>query len=185
MKARVTVTLKSGILDPQGKAIEGALKSLGVAGIASVRQGKVFDIEIAATDRKQAQIALKQAALDLPDELPGWSQAFGRHREGVGDAGGSRGGLEGRLQDVAVADVLACRLELGVGGELEGSATPCVEQACEHGLAVEARRCKPVDRAVTCNERARPPVANRRVILDRNIVVSVAHARIRSQGDRV
>ena len=46
MKARVTVTLKSGILDPQGKAIEGALKSLGVAGVASVRQGKVFDIEL-------------------------------------------------------------------------------------------------------------------------------------------
>ena len=46
MKARVTVTLKSGILDPQGKAIEGALKSLGVDGVASVRQGKVFDVEI-------------------------------------------------------------------------------------------------------------------------------------------
>ena len=46
MKARVTVTLKSGILDPQGKAIEGALRSLGVEGVASVRQGKVFDIEI-------------------------------------------------------------------------------------------------------------------------------------------
>ncbi len=44
MKARVIVTLKPGVLDPQGKAIEGALKSLGVAGIASVRQGKVFDI---------------------------------------------------------------------------------------------------------------------------------------------
>ena len=61
MKARVTVTLKSGILDPQGKAIEGALKSLGVDGVASVRQGKVFDIEIKG-DRKQAQAALKQAA---------------------------------------------------------------------------------------------------------------------------
>ena len=48
MKARVTVTLKSGILDPQGKAIEGALRSLGVGGVASVRQGKVFDIEIEA-----------------------------------------------------------------------------------------------------------------------------------------
>ena len=45
MKARVIVTLKPGILDPQGKAIEGALKSLGFAGIASVRQGKVFDVE--------------------------------------------------------------------------------------------------------------------------------------------
>ena len=42
MKARVTVTLKTGILDPQGKAIEGALKSLGVDGVASVRQGKVL-----------------------------------------------------------------------------------------------------------------------------------------------
>jgi phosphoribosylformylglycinamidine synthase PurS subunit len=62
MKARVIVTLKSGILDPQGKAIEGALKSLGVAGVASVRQGKVFDIEIDGGDRKQAQAALKQAA---------------------------------------------------------------------------------------------------------------------------
>ena len=62
MKAQVTVTLKSGILDPQGKAIEGALKSLGVAGVASVRQGKVFDVEIEARDRKQAELMLKQAA---------------------------------------------------------------------------------------------------------------------------
>ena len=62
MKARVTVTLKSGILDPQGKAIEGALKSLGIAGVASVRQGKVFDIEIEGRDRKAAQNMLEQAA---------------------------------------------------------------------------------------------------------------------------
>ena len=62
MKARVTVTLKAGVLDPQGKAIEGALKSLGVAGVASVRQGKVFDVEIEARDRKQAELVLKQAA---------------------------------------------------------------------------------------------------------------------------
>ena len=46
MKARVTITLKNGVLDPQGKAIEGALKSLGVSGVDSVRQGKVFDIEV-------------------------------------------------------------------------------------------------------------------------------------------
>jgi phosphoribosylformylglycinamidine synthase len=62
MKARIIVTLKSGILDPQGKAIEGALKSLGIAGIASVRQGKVFDIEMDGGDRKQVQAALRQAA---------------------------------------------------------------------------------------------------------------------------
>jgi phosphoribosylformylglycinamidine synthase len=63
MKARVTVTLKSGILDPQGKAIEGALRSLGVEGVASVRQGKVFDIELEGTiDRAKAEELLKQAA---------------------------------------------------------------------------------------------------------------------------
>ena len=62
MKARVTVTLKSGILDPQGKAIEGALRSLGIEGVASVRQGKVFDIELEVRDRKQTAAALKQAA---------------------------------------------------------------------------------------------------------------------------
>ena len=56
MKARVTVTLKSGILDPQGKAIEGALKSLGV------RQGKVFDIELSGSDKAKAEAALKDAA---------------------------------------------------------------------------------------------------------------------------
>jgi phosphoribosylformylglycinamidine synthase len=62
MKARVIVTLKSGILDPQGKAIEGALKSLGVTGVKSVRQGKVFDLELEDSDRKQARAALEQAA---------------------------------------------------------------------------------------------------------------------------
>ena len=62
MKARVTVTLKSGILDPQGKAIEGALRSLGVEGVASVRQGKVFDIELDGADQGRAEELLKQAA---------------------------------------------------------------------------------------------------------------------------
>jgi phosphoribosylformylglycinamidine synthase subunit PurS len=65
MKARVTVTLKSAILDPQGKAIEGALKSLGIAGVASVRQGKVFDIEIADGDRAGVEARLKAAAEKL------------------------------------------------------------------------------------------------------------------------
>ena len=59
MKARVTVTLKTGVLDPQGKAIEGALASLGFAGVAGVRQGKVFDIELAETDLARAETALK------------------------------------------------------------------------------------------------------------------------------
>jgi len=65
MKARVTVTLKSGVLDPQGKAIEGALKSLGVSGIGSVRQGKVFEIELDGADKASAEAALKAAAEKL------------------------------------------------------------------------------------------------------------------------
>ena len=65
MKARVTVTLKSGVLDPQGKAIEGALKSLGIAGVAKVRQGKVFDIEFDAADRAAATRKLSEACEKL------------------------------------------------------------------------------------------------------------------------
>lgn len=65
MKARVTVTLKNGVLDPQGKAIEGALKSLGVEGIASVRQGKVFDIELDTADKAKAEASLKAACEKL------------------------------------------------------------------------------------------------------------------------
>ncbi|MBV8474786.1 MAG: phosphoribosylformylglycinamidine synthase subunit PurS [Hyphomicrobiales bacterium] len=65
MKARVTVTLKQGVLDPQGKAIEGALRSLGVAGVASVRQGKVFDIDVDAADRETASRKLVEACEKL------------------------------------------------------------------------------------------------------------------------
>ncbi len=65
MKARVIVTLKNGILDPQGKAIEGALKSLGVGNVGAVRQGKVFDVEIEAADAAQAKAQLAQACEKL------------------------------------------------------------------------------------------------------------------------
>jgi len=61
MKARIVVTLKSGILDPQGKAIEGALKSLGVEGVSSVRQGKVFDVELDGADADAARRTLTLA----------------------------------------------------------------------------------------------------------------------------
>jgi phosphoribosylformylglycinamidine synthase PurS subunit len=61
MKARIVVTLKSGILDPQGKAIEGALKSLGLEGVSSVRQGKVFDVELDGADQEVARRTLTLA----------------------------------------------------------------------------------------------------------------------------
>ena len=65
MKARVIVTLKPGILDPQGKAIEGALKSLDIFGIDSVRQGKIFELELGMADRAKAEALLKQACEKL------------------------------------------------------------------------------------------------------------------------
>lgn len=65
MKARVIVTLKRGVLDPQGKAIEGALASLGVPGVASVRQGKVFDVELEAGDAETAETRLRTACEKL------------------------------------------------------------------------------------------------------------------------
>lgn len=65
IKARVTVTLKNGVLDPQGKAIEGALESLGVPGVAAVRQGKVFDIDLTENDPDRARALLGNACEKL------------------------------------------------------------------------------------------------------------------------
>lgn len=55
MKARVHITLKSGVLDPQGKAIHHALEALGFSGIGQVRQGKVIELELAEADRDKAR----------------------------------------------------------------------------------------------------------------------------------
>ena len=59
MKAKVKVTLKNGVLDPQGKAIEGALGHLGFGGVKHVRQGKYFEIELAETDKAKAKDQVK------------------------------------------------------------------------------------------------------------------------------
>ena len=59
IKARVTVTLKNGVLDPQGKAIEHALGGLGFSGVDSIRQGKVFDVVLETSDRAAAEAELK------------------------------------------------------------------------------------------------------------------------------
>jgi len=58
VKAKVHVTLKAGVLDPQGKAIGHALDSLGFAGVGEVRQGKVIELDLAETDpdRARAQV---------------------------------------------------------------------------------------------------------------------------------
>ncbi|MGB0671475.1 MAG: phosphoribosylformylglycinamidine synthase subunit PurS [Rhodospirillales bacterium] len=59
MKATVHVTLKNGVLDPQGKAIEHALGSLGFGGVEGVRQGKVIELDLAETDPGKAEAAVK------------------------------------------------------------------------------------------------------------------------------
>lgn len=55
MKARVHITLKQGVLDPQGKAIGHALESLGFAGVGEVRQGKYIELDLAETDADEAR----------------------------------------------------------------------------------------------------------------------------------
>ncbi|KGJ09995.1 phosphoribosylformylglycinamidine synthase subunit PurS (plasmid) [Paracoccus versutus] len=55
MKARVTIMLKDGVLDPQGEAIRHALGGLGFAGVSGVRQGKVIELDLAASDAEAAK----------------------------------------------------------------------------------------------------------------------------------
>jgi len=59
MRARVHVMLKDGVLDPQGEAVKAALGTLGFAGVQGVRQGKVIDLTLAATDRATAEAEVR------------------------------------------------------------------------------------------------------------------------------
>jgi phosphoribosylformylglycinamidine synthase len=66
MKARVFVTLKSTVLDPQGQTVRSALNGLGYHAVSAVRQGKYFDIDIAdGTTREQAQKEIETAAHEV------------------------------------------------------------------------------------------------------------------------
>ena len=58
MKARITVTLKSGVLDPQGRAIANALHSLGFGGVEDVRQGKLIEVQLKAENEAEARAEL-------------------------------------------------------------------------------------------------------------------------------
>ncbi|MFB2532373.1 phosphoribosylformylglycinamidine synthase subunit PurS [Paracoccus sp. p4-l81] len=59
MKARVTVMLKDGVLDPQGEAVRHALGTLGFAGVGGVRQGKLIELDLAGDDRARAEADVK------------------------------------------------------------------------------------------------------------------------------
>ena len=65
MKAKIKVTLKKGVLDPQGKAIEGALGSLGFGGVEHVRQGKYFEVDLATADKGKAKAELDEMCRKL------------------------------------------------------------------------------------------------------------------------
>jgi phosphoribosylformylglycinamidine synthase len=65
MKAHIRITLKHGVLDPQGKAIQNALGSLGFKGIADVRQGKYIEIELAERDEARARAAVEKMCQEL------------------------------------------------------------------------------------------------------------------------
>lgn len=65
MKAKIHITLKNGVLDPQGKAVQHALASLGFGGVNDVRQGKFIELDIAETDKAKAKEQVEQMCKNL------------------------------------------------------------------------------------------------------------------------
>ncbi len=65
MKARITITLKHGVLDPQGKAIQNALAALGFDGVEGVRQGKYIELDLAEADATKAREAVESMCRQL------------------------------------------------------------------------------------------------------------------------
>jgi phosphoribosylformylglycinamidine synthase len=65
MKARIRITLKNGVLDPQGKAIQSALGALGFAGVNDVRQGKYIEVDIAEASEDKARAEVERMCKDL------------------------------------------------------------------------------------------------------------------------
>ena len=65
MKAKIRITLKNGVLDPQGKAIQNALGSLGFAGVDEVRQGKYIEVDLQETDEGRAKDQVERMCRDL------------------------------------------------------------------------------------------------------------------------
>ncbi|MEO1331514.1 MAG: phosphoribosylformylglycinamidine synthase subunit PurS, partial [Pseudomonadota bacterium] len=85
MKARVHVTLKTGVLDPQGEAIRHALGTLGFDGVEGVRQGKLIELELAETDPAAAKARVEEMCEKLlantvieryEVEISTWTRAF-------------------------------------------------------------------------------------------------------------
>ena len=65
MKARIRITLKNGVLDPQGKAIQNALSALGISGVEDVRQGKYIEVVLSETSEDRAKATIERMCKDL------------------------------------------------------------------------------------------------------------------------
>ena len=65
MKIKVVVTLKNGVLDPQGKAIQQTLNGMGFNDVNGVRQGKYFEVEVDVKDEKKAKISVEEMCQKL------------------------------------------------------------------------------------------------------------------------
>lgn len=65
MKARIKITLKNGVLDPQGRAIQTALGAMGIGGVNDVRQGKYIEVDLVETDEAKAKATVEQMCKDL------------------------------------------------------------------------------------------------------------------------
>lgn len=65
MKALIRITLKQGVLDPQGKAIEGAVRGLGISGVGDVRQGKFIEVQLNEADQAKAKVIVEQMCKEL------------------------------------------------------------------------------------------------------------------------
>jgi phosphoribosylformylglycinamidine synthase len=65
MRARIHITLKNGVLDPQGKAIQGALGALGFMGVDDVRQGKYIEVQLAEKDETKAKAEVERMCKEL------------------------------------------------------------------------------------------------------------------------
>ncbi|MCL4765931.1 MAG: phosphoribosylformylglycinamidine synthase subunit PurS [Hyphomicrobiaceae bacterium] len=65
MKARIVITLKNGVLDPQGKAVQNAVGALGIEGVQSVRQGKFIEVDLAAGSEAAARATVERMCREL------------------------------------------------------------------------------------------------------------------------
>jgi phosphoribosylformylglycinamidine synthase len=65
MKARIIITLKNGVLDPQGKAVQNAVGALGIEGVQSVRQGKFIEVDLVASNEAAARETVERMCREL------------------------------------------------------------------------------------------------------------------------